>query len=47
MLGLAGEYYGRIWYFRDITESKRAEEEVRKHREKSDENDYAYEHDYD
>ena len=33
MLGLAGEYYGRIWYFRDITESKRAEEEVRKHRE--------------
>ena len=33
MLGLAGEYYGRIWYFRDITERKRAEEEVRKHRE--------------
>ncbi len=33
MLGLAGEYYGRIWYFRDITESKRAEEEVGKHRE--------------
>lgn len=33
MLGTAGEYYGRIWYFRDITGSKRAEEEVRKHRE--------------
>jgi signal transduction histidine kinase/CheY-like chemotaxis protein len=33
MLGLAGEYYGRIWYFRDITGNKRAEEEVRKHRE--------------
>ena len=33
MLGSAGEYYGRIWYFRDITENKRAEEEVRKHRE--------------
>ncbi len=33
MLGSAGEYYGRIWYFRDITESKHAEEEVRKHRE--------------
>jgi PAS domain S-box-containing protein len=23
----SGEYYGRIWYFRDITERKRAEEE--------------------
>ena len=29
MLGPAGRYYGRTWYFRDITESKRAEEALR------------------
>ena len=27
--GAGGEYYGRIWYFRDMTESKRAERALR------------------
>jgi PAS domain S-box-containing protein len=30
MVGTAGEYYGRVWYFRDITDKKRAEEVIRK-----------------
>lgn len=29
MLGPDGKYYGRVWYFRDITEQKRAEEALK------------------
>ena len=28
VIGAHGEYYGRVWYFRDITERKRAEERI-------------------
>ncbi len=34
MLGAGGKYYGRVWYFRDITEHKRAAEELRKAEER-------------
>jgi polyhydroxyalkanoate synthesis regulator phasin len=30
MLSAEGKYYGRVWYFRDITERKKMEEEIRK-----------------
>jgi len=29
MLGAHGKYYGRVWYFRDITERKRVEEDLK------------------
>ncbi len=29
VVGSEGEYYGRIWYFRDITERQRAEQDLR------------------
>lgn len=32
-----GAYYGRGWYFRDITDRKRVEEELRRHREELEE----------
>jgi PAS domain S-box-containing protein len=28
LIGVTGDHYGRIWYFRDVTEHKRAEEEL-------------------
>jgi len=34
MFGPTDQYYGRIWYFRDITASKRAEEVIRKSEER-------------
>jgi PAS domain S-box-containing protein len=34
MFGTTGKYYGRIWYFRDITARKRAEQELRKSEER-------------
>ena len=33
MVGPDGGYYGRIWYFRDITERKRVEEELKQARD--------------
>lgn len=30
MFGPDNKYYGRVWFFRDITESKRAEEEIKR-----------------
>jgi PAS domain S-box-containing protein len=36
-----GDYYGRIWYFRDITDQKRAEEELRRAKEAAEAANYA------
>jgi two-component system cell cycle sensor histidine kinase/response regulator CckA len=33
MLGAVAKYYGRVWYFRDITERKRTEEDLRETRD--------------
>jgi hypothetical protein len=33
MLGEDGKYYGRVWYFRDITEHKRAVEDLVKYKD--------------
>jgi len=33
LLASSGKYYGRIWYFRDITELKRTEQELQKARD--------------
>jgi PAS domain S-box-containing protein len=30
MIGPDGRYYGRVWFFRDITDRKRAEEEIKR-----------------
>lgn len=36
-----GDYYGRIWYFRDITDQKRVEEELRRAKEAAEAANYA------
>ncbi|MEI6683701.1 MAG: PAS domain S-box protein [Bacteroidota bacterium] len=39
MLGPGNHFYGRIWYFHDITESKRAEQELIRAKEQAEESD--------
>jgi PAS domain S-box-containing protein/diguanylate cyclase (GGDEF)-like protein len=34
MLGADGRYYGRVWYFRDVTQARRAEEALRESEER-------------
>jgi two-component system, cell cycle sensor histidine kinase and response regulator CckA len=34
MLGPEGKYYGRVWYFRDVTERRRLEEALRESRQR-------------
>lgn len=36
-----GDYYGRIWYFRDITDHKRVEDELRRAKEAAEAANYA------
>ena len=33
MVGTNGEYFGRIWYFRDISDFKKAEQDLKKNEE--------------
>lgn len=30
LVGPKGEYFGRVWYFRDVTEQKKAEQELKR-----------------
>ena len=39
LIGADDKYYGRIWYYRDITERKEAEEELLAAKEKAEESD--------
>jgi PAS domain S-box-containing protein/diguanylate cyclase (GGDEF)-like protein len=34
MLGPGGRYYGRVWYFRDVTQARRSEERLRESEER-------------
>jgi PAS domain S-box-containing protein len=40
MFGPDGHYFGRVWYFRDITDRKRAENELIQAKDKAEENDH-------
>lgn len=47
MFGVDEQYYGRVWYFRDITERKRAEERLKEQAALLDSaNDAIYVHDF-
>jgi PAS domain S-box-containing protein len=34
MVGMEGRYYGRVWYFRDVTDQKMAQQKIRQSEEK-------------